>query len=157
MLLHEHPCNNARETGGQLPVNSIWLWGAGRDGRLVAPYAATWTDDPLAAGLAAAGGKTARPVPASGALLDSRGGGMQLMVLTSLPATAYGDLPQWREALAGLERDWFQPLLDALWKESFESLTLHGLGADFSYSSEIRPRDRWRFWRARRPLHAYAA
>jgi hypothetical protein len=82
---------------------------------------------------------------------------MQLVVLTSLPATAYGDLPQWREALAGLERDWFQPLLDALWKESFESLTLHGLGADFSYSSEIRPRDRWRFWRARRPLHAYAA
>lgn len=157
MLLHEHPCNNARETRGQLPVNSIWLWGAGRDGRLVAPYAATWTDDPLATGLAAAGGKTARPVPASGALLDSRGGGMQLVVLTSLPATAYGDLPQWREALAGLERDWFQPLLDALWKESFESLTLHGLGADFSYSSEIRPRDRWRFWRARRPLHAYAA
>ena len=157
MLLHEHPCNSAREAGGRLPVNSAWLWGAGRESRLPAPYAATWADHPLVMGLAAAGGTAARPLPASGALLDSRGGGTQLVTLTSLPATAYGDLPQWREALAGLERDWFHPLLDALRKGAIESLTLHGLGADFSYSSEMRPRDRWRFWRARRPLHAYAA
>jgi hypothetical protein len=157
MLLHEHPCNNAREAGGRLPVNSAWLWGAGRAGHLSAPYAASWADHPLAKGLAAAAGTAAQPLPASGALLEPHGNGTQLVVLASLPATAYGDLPQWREALAGLERDWFRPLLDALSKKSFESLTLHGLGADFSYSSEIRPRDRWRFWRARRPLHAYAA
>ena len=156
MLLHEHPCNNARETRGQLPVNSVWLWGAGRNSPLVAPYDATWTDHPIAAGLAAAGGKTARPVPASGALLESGGGGTQLVVLASLPATAYCDLPQWCDALSALERDWFGPLLDALRRPSIESLTLHGLGPDFSYSSEIRPRDCWRFWRARRPLHAYA-
>src|SRR5687767_1847711 len=33
MLLHEHPCNSAREMRGQLPVNSTWLWGGGRDRR----------------------------------------------------------------------------------------------------------------------------
>lgn len=157
MLLHDHPCNSAREASGQLPVNSIWLWGAGREGRLAAPYGGAWADHPLVAGLAAAGGYTARPLPASGALLDTRGGGTQLVVLASLPPTAYGDLQRWREALAVLEQNWFAPLLDALRKSALESLTLHGLGPDFGYASEIRPRDRWRFWRARRPLHAYAA
>jgi hypothetical protein len=157
MLLHDHPCNSAREASGQLPVNSVWLWGAGRSGRLAAPYGGAWADHPLVAGLAAASGYPARPLPASGALLDTRGVGMQLVVLASLPATAYGDLPRWREALAVLEQNWFGPLLDALRKRAIESLTLHGLGADFSYVTETRPRDRWRLWRARRPLDAYAA
>lgn len=157
MLLHEHPCNSARESKGELPVNSVWLWGAGRGDRLSAPYTATWTDHPLVAGLAAAGETAVRSLPASGDLLEPRGGGTQLVALTSLPATAYGDLREWREALTILERDWFHPLLGALRRQSIQSLTLHGLGPDFSYASETRPRDRWRFWRARRPLRDYAA
>ncbi|MGH8640357.1 MAG: hypothetical protein ACRET6_01525 [Burkholderiales bacterium] len=157
MLLHDHPCNSAREARGQLPVNSIWLWGGGREGRPATPYGGAWADHPLVAGLAAASGFPARPLPASGALLDTRGGGTQLVVLASLPMPAYGDLPRWREALAALEQNWFAPLLNGLQKRAIESLTLHGLGPDFGYASEIRPRDRWRFWRARRPLHAYAA
>src|SRR5262245_5148696 len=156
MLLHDHPCNGAREASGQLPVNSVWLWGAGREARLAALYAGAWADHPLVAGLAAAGGFTARPLPPSGTLLDTRGGGTQLVVLASLPATAYGDLPRWREALAVLEQNWFVPLLDVLRKSAMESLTLHCLGPDFSYASDLQPRDRWRFWRARRPLGTYA-
>jgi hypothetical protein len=155
MLLHDHPCNSAREASGRLPVNSVWLWGAGRAGRLAAPYRGAWADHPLVAGLAAAGGYHARPLPPSGALLDTRAGGTQLLVLASLPATAYGDLPRWREALAVLEQNWFGALLGALRKRGIESLTLHGLGADFSYVTETQPRDCWRFWRARRPLHTY--
>ena len=157
MLLHEHPRNSAREAGGHLPVNSVWLWGAGREGRLATPYGALWADHPLVAGLGAASGVAARPLSASDTLLGPRGGGTQLVVLASLPTTAYGDLPQWREALTSLERDWFSPLLDALKSGAMKTLALHGLGPDFSYVSEIRPPDRWRIWRARRPLHAYAA
>jgi len=29
MLLFEHPVNTARENNGQLPVNTLWLWGEG--------------------------------------------------------------------------------------------------------------------------------
>jgi hypothetical protein len=65
-------------------------------------------------------------------------------------------LAQWREALAGLERGWFAPLLDAARNGALESVTLHGLGPDFSYTCELKPRDRWRFWRPRRGLHTYA-
>ena len=30
MLLHAHPVNEAREARGELPINSLRLWGAGR-------------------------------------------------------------------------------------------------------------------------------
>ena len=157
MLLHQHPCNEARERRGQLAVNSVWLWGPGRDRSLTAPYDTLWADHPLAAGLAAAGGAAVRPLPASGdSLVEARRGGTQLVVL-SLPATAYGDLADWRDAVAMLERLWIAPLLSGLRDASLESLTLHGLGPDYGYTSSLTGRDRLRFWRVRRPLHAYAA
>lgn len=157
MLLHQHPCNEAREQRGQLAVNSVWLWGPGCNRSLAAPYDALWADHPLAAGLAAAGGAAVRPLPASAdSLVEARRGGMQLVVLT-LPATAYGDLADWRDALAMLERLWIAPLLSGLRDAALESLTLHGLGPDYGYTSSLTGRDRLRFWRVRRPLLAYAA
>jgi hypothetical protein len=157
MLLHQHASNDARERRGQLGVNSVWLWGPGRDRSLPAPYDALWADHPLATGLAAAGGGAARPLPASGDLLvEPRRGGTQLVVLP-LPATAYGDLADWRDAVATLERTWIAPLLSGLRHAALESLTLHGLGPDYGYTSNLSGRDRLRFWRVRRPLHAYAA
>jgi hypothetical protein len=157
MVLHQHPCNEAREQRGQLAVNSVWLWGPGCDRSLTAPYDTLWADHPLAAGLAAAGGAAVRPLPASGdSLVEARRGGTQLVVL-SLPATAYGDLADWRDAVAMLERLWIAPLLSGLRDASLESLTLHGLGPDYGYTSSLTGRDRLRFWRARRPLHAYTA
>jgi hypothetical protein len=73
-----------------------------------------------------------------------------------MPATAYGDFAPWRDALVRLEREWFAPALEALRSGTPETVVVHGLGADFSWSSTTQPRDRWRFWRPRRPLHAYA-
>lgn len=157
ILLHQHPCNEAREQRGQLAINSVWLWGPGRDCSLAAPYDVLWTDDPLAAGLAVAGGTVVRPLPASGdLLLEKHRDGTQLVVL-SLPATAYGDLADWRDAVAMLERSWMAPLLSELGSAALESLTLHGLGPDYGFTANLTGRDRLRFWRVRRPLHAYAA
>jgi hypothetical protein len=157
MLLHQHPCNEARERRGQLAVNSVWLWGPGRDRSLAAPYDVLWADDPLAAGLAAAGGAAVRPLPASGdSIVEARRERTQLVVLT-LPATAYGDLAEWCDAVAMLERMWIAPLLSRLRDAALESLTLHGLGPDYGYTACLTGRDRLRFWRVRRPLQAYAA
>jgi hypothetical protein len=157
MLLHQHPRNEAREQEGRPAVNSVWIWGAGCDHRPGAAYATVWADDPVAAGLAAASGATARPLPASGAsLLEAGGSGTHLAVL-ALPATAYGDLAEWREAVATLERLWLAELLAGLWDAALDSLTLHGLGPDYGYTSVLTRRDRLRFWRTRRPLRTYAA
>ena len=156
MLLHQQPCNETREQRGLPPINSIWIWGPGRDRGLGASYDTVWADHPVATGLAAASGSTARPLPASGAsLLESRLVGTHLVIVKQ-PATAYGDLPEWRAAVEGVERAWTAALVAGLWEGALASLTLHGLGPDYSYTSVLTRRDRLRVWRIRRPLRAYA-
>jgi hypothetical protein len=157
MLLHQHPCNEARERQGRLAVNSVWVWGPGRDRRPHAAYDAVWADHPVATGLAAASGGGARPLPASGETLVASGPGGTHLVVLSLPATAYGEPAEWRDALAMLERSWFSVLLAGLRGAALESLTLHGLGPDHGQSSVLTRRGCLHFWRTRRPLHAYAA
>lgn len=59
MCLHQHPLNSARAERGQLPVNTLWLWGGGE-----APAAsdlglpALFSDDPLLRGYWLAGSGT---------------------------------------------------------------------------------------------------
>jgi hypothetical protein len=157
MLLHEHPCNQARERQGQPAINSIWIWGPGRGRELAASFDAVWADDPVATGLAAASGGNARPLPVSGAsLLETRRAGTHLVVVKQ-PMTAYGDFKEWRDALEGMERTWTAALVAGLWDGALDSLTLHGLGPDYGYTSVLTRRDRLRVWRTRRPLRAYAA
>jgi len=154
MVLHGHARNEAR---GALPVNSVWLWGAGRARALASTYDVVWSDHPLAAGLAMAGSAAMRPLPDAGAsLLQGSGFKTPLIVAASLPATAYGDLAGWRDAVAALDRTWFAPLLGGLQSAALETLTLHGLGPDYGYTVTVSRRDLWRLWRPKRPLHAYA-
>lgn len=162
MLLHEHPCNQAREARGELPVNGAWLWGAGRTPQVASgtAFAAVWSDHPLAKGLALASGVTPHPLPAtgSGLLADLEGGpgGEALLVaLAPLPGMAYGDMAAWRGAVLALERDWVSPLLAAAQNARIE-ITLHALGPDFGFVCEYSRRDHFRFWRRRRSLAAYA-
>ena len=157
MLLHQQPCNQAREQQGQPAINSIWLWGPGRGGDLASSFGTVWANDPLAIGLAQASGSTARSLPHSGAsLLQSREAGTHLLVIKQ-PLTAYGDLQEWRDAAEDLERSWTATLVAGLWDGALDSLTLHGLGPDYGYTSVLARRDRLRIWRTRRPLRAYAS
>lgn len=157
MLLHDHPRNEEREARGELPVNSIWPWGAGRAGSVTSSHDALWSNHPLATGLAMSSRIAAHSLPATGSqILASLRGNIPLVVLANLPATAYGDLNGWREALLDTERDWLAPLLAALKNTALESLTLHGLGVEFGYRTELRRNDSLRFWRRKRPLAAYA-
>jgi hypothetical protein len=162
MLLHQHPCNEQREARGELPVNSVWFWGAGCAPSVAAdpPYRVIWSDHPLASGLAAASSAEARALPRSGQSLlgDVRTAprnGTHLVVLEIPPAMAYGDIAAWREAVLALEENWLAPLLAGLWGDVPDAITLHALGRDFSYTTALTRRDRYRFWRRRRPLLAY--
>lgn len=163
MLMHRHPCNENREARGELPINSVWFWGAGRETRLAAdaPYAEVWSDHPLAAGLAAASGTAWRSLPDSGtSLVQSVSGGERgrphLVVLPSPPGAAYGDIAAWRGAVAALERDWFGTLLAGVQEGALDQVTLHGLGPDFGVRAEYSRNDRYKFWRPRPRLDAYA-
>ena len=160
MLLHGHAVNEERESAGKLPINSVWIWGGGKlSGAVSAPYAAVWSGDPYAAGLAHAARLSARDLPDTAAdlLRASASEGVNLIVLDQLRGPArYGDAHAWRESLAGLERDWFAPLLEVLRQERIGMVSLHALGPEGVLSAEVTRGDLRRFWRRVRPLADFA-
>ena len=115
MLLFEHPVNQAREARGELPVNSLWLWGGGCLPAVPKPAgsktaAALYSNDTDVGALGHFCGVETAAMPG----LFSAGlvGENKLIVLDQLKeAGQYGDAFGWREAISALERDWFAPLL----------------------------------------------
>ena len=160
MLLHGHAVNEARESAGNVPINSVWLWGGGNLSDAVsAPFNAVWSRDAFAAGLAQAARIAAHDLPDSAAdlLRASASEGVNLIVLDRLRGAAhYGDAHGWREGLARLERDWFAPLLEVLRQERIGMLSLHALGPEGALSAEVARGDLRRFWRRIRPLADFA-
>ena len=164
MLLHEHPVNLAREARGELPVNSVWLWGAGRmpppERPSARPFQFVAASDPLSRGLAQACGAQAQALAANARdwLAQAGHAGVGLIVLDSLAAPSqYGQAYAWREALSKLELDWFAPLLASLRQGTIGMLTLHLLGLEYALQVEVTRADLRRFWRRRQPLAAWLA
>lgn len=159
MLLHAHPVNEAREARGEPPINSIWLWGAGRLASVAAPgWHSVSADEPLALGLARAAGVRHRPLPASGtAWLDRLPeDGRHLVVLDAMRAPlALSAAADYQEALARLERDWFAPLLAALRAGRVGMVTIHVPDAAECTAYETIRGDLRRFWRRPRALERY--
>jgi len=126
VLLHQHPLNAARQARGLAPVNSVWLWGAGR---LPAPlrgrFAGVVGNDELLHALAARAGIPGRAyAPQAVAMAKAD----WLIDLQELPAGEFA-----RDA-------W--PALQALARRQALELVFAG-GERWSW----RPWHRWRFWR----------
>jgi hypothetical protein len=163
MLLHGHPCNEAREARGALPVNGVWFWGAGRMSEVACDtaYGAVWTSHPLAAGLAAGAGLQVHSLPHSGEQwLESaagRTGKPQLVVLHGLREALGIGVPSWQRALEELGTVWIGPLLDGLRSGTLQALTLHGLGPERTCLVRATRYSLLKFWRRRRSLDDYAS
>jgi len=108
MLLHDHPVNLAREARGELPINALWLWGGGYLPVPPTPTAPLYARNADARPLGAFCATRVLPLPEQMdiSLLEIAG----VVLLDNLThAGQYGDAYGWREALRGLERDWFIP------------------------------------------------
>jgi hypothetical protein len=146
MLLHEHPVNQARERLGQLPVNSLWLWGEGPlPNHWQQPFAAIVGSAPLAQGLARAAGL---PVLSTWdeRLLDrcpDGGSGALLWVIEDLLRPALWQDPEaWPTALAALEQQ-LGPLLVALQRGRLDQITLRPLDGTAYCLARWRSRLPW--------------
>jgi hypothetical protein len=159
MLLHQQPVNDAREARGELPINSIWLWGEGPASTPVKNFACVRSHDALAGGLAQASGANVHPVPESAAQwLNAASEGVELVVLDGLSVPAcYGDAHTWRQRLQTLEENWFAPLLEALRAGTIGMLSLHAVGQGAAFTAEITRQDLRHFWRRPKELRSYAA
>lgn len=156
MVLHEQAVNEAREASGNLPVNSVWLWGGGRLPKIAAkPFAHVWTNEHLAKSLALASGASLSSLPqnAQAWLAQSHAPGVHLVVLDSLRSAAqYRDMDRWRENIKELEACWFAPLLTALQRRELEELFL----SSGSWSFAVSRGNLWKLWRRGKALADYA-
>lgn len=160
MVLHSHAVNAARESRGEPPVNSVWLWGGGR-----APSVTTerWqsvsADDPLPLGLARAASIRHRALARSGKewLEQMPEDGRHLAVLDPLRVPlALGATGEYQDAVAALERDWAAPLLQALRRGRLGMVSIHVPDAGECASYETIRGDLRRFWRRPKSLERYA-
>lgn len=139
MWLHDHPLNADRAARATVPVNALWVWGAG-----TAPLepAATGlppllSDDlPLRRAWAAWGGQ-GHDLPAAFAEGDPvrYGDACVALSLAALDADP-------REAMAALERGWLAPVEQALGAGRIHEAALFLDGVEVC----LARRDRLRFW-----------
>jgi hypothetical protein len=156
MLLFAHPLNEARETRGELPVNSVWFWGNGAvPVQSTKSYNTVSSDEVLVEMLARA---TGSPFSDWQAEWQSAEAGAQLLVWSGLRASLQrGDLHAWREALLSFENNYAQPLWDALRSGKIDTLQLEVAGGDRLRQFTLTRRSSWAFWRKTRTLAAYSA
>jgi hypothetical protein len=148
MLLYTHPANDVREQAGQLPVNSVWLWGEGALPHAArSPWSHVMTDQVEVAAIAHAAQCPCNGLPRAFAVPPSN----TLVWLDTLAKAArYGDLPAWRDELVRLDRDWFLPLQQA-WRQGLVADMVIRLPASSgTHVATLTGADRWKCWR--RPM-----
>ena len=157
MLLFGHAVNQAREAHGELPINSVWLWGGGCAGEpLARPFARVFGDSDLARAFARTAG-----IPCAALLEDAvrcveGGDGDTLIVWEGLHrAFQLGDLHVWRDELQRLEQCYAAPLLDMLRAGRIAQLTLDILQTGAAHRFMLTRTAAWRLWRRAKPLACY--
>lgn len=146
MTWFDHPVNQAREAAGELPINSVWLYGGGAMQPVPKLADAIVTDDPFLAGLGLAGGSRVAAIPAGFAGLPTEGSAMA-MLDSATEAHIAEDWGLWIERMHALDADWFAPALQALGDGSIEAITLVLGGENHFAEFTVRRADLRKFWR----------
>jgi len=157
MLLSGHEVNSRREARGLPAINSVWFWGEGAlPDEVASPYALVCSDDPFARGLGRL--SRARVIRRARAIAEVEPvapSESALVVLDQLTAPLRrGDAAAWKSAAEGLEKDWFADLGAAIGRFGAVRIILPA-GGDTLVAS-LGAASRWRWYRARKPLHAHA-
>ena len=132
VILHNHPINAQRVAQGQMPVTSLWFWGAGTLPEWVrSAFGRVCSNDEVAVALARLA-KISVVAPEPGIAFRFDGHADLLLDLANLRDPAV------------LEHDWLPPLDAALKRRSLSALSLRfAEGERFS----VKRAHRWRFWR----------
>jgi hypothetical protein len=143
ILLHDHPVNQARERRGEMPINSLWLWGGGEMSKPRRRFRQVFTDQTEALALARLSGSPAAPCPAR--LEDVPDAESTLLLLPEFNGQAG------TEEAARLDADWFMPLLRGLQGGRVRHATLTLTGPE-GRGIALDTASAWKFWkRARLP------
>ena len=161
MLLFSHPVNEARETRGELPINSLWFWGGGcsSDVSLQKNFDSVSSNEAFVemfasvANIPFAGWSGKWGDSLSSEVRGFSSEGKQLLVWTGLRlALQQGDLSAWRDALQDFETGYAQPLWQALRAGKISQLQVDILGGNCVRCLLLNRADTWKFWRRSRRL-----
>jgi len=157
MLLFEHAVNQIREARGELPINSVWLWGGGRaTGQLARPFAKMYDDSDLGGAFAQVAGISCEPLPDDVTRCVENNDDDALIVCEGLRrALQQGDLHAWRDELQRIEQCCAAPLLDALRAGHIAQLTFDTLQAGAPRRFTLLRGAAWKLWRRPKPLACY--
>ena len=150
-VLHAHPVNQQREDKGLLPINSLWLWGAGSlPLQLASDFDGVWSIHPLTIGLARAAGVPTHPAPVDAAAFFAHAAPdtCQLVELDDLAGPVQGENGDaYRKAITRLEHCWFAPLQKAVAAGRIKQLRIEAATTYATLTWESGRHDQWKLWR----------
>ncbi|QBB70509.1 phosphoglycerate mutase [Pseudolysobacter antarcticus] len=135
ITLHNHPLNAVRATRGQVPINSLWFWGAGvLPASIKTDLNRVISNDEVVLALATHAQIVAQNLP------DNRS---EIIATLAREESVLLDLGEMRDG-AAIEREWLMPLATALKNGSITAIQLLFASGE---SCVARAAHRWRFWR----------
>jgi len=159
MLFYEHAVNQAREARGDLPINSIWLWGGGHAvEQLARPYSKVCGDSFLAGAFAQAAG-IPHQIMTDDLIhgVDDNEGDVLIVWEGLRRPFQQGDLHAWRDSVQRLEQSYITPLWEALRNGGIKQLSLNVLNAGSIAQRFVLTRSAvWKPWRLSKSLTRYA-
>lgn len=127
MLLHHSSINRKRETRGERPVNSIWLWGEGQIGIVPdAQWTKVWSDEEVALGFAhlAKVAYSALPSDPESCFDEFQSNGNYLLVFSKGYYQVQYGLSDWRVLAKTFDQTWLASLLPRVANSQIKKLKL---------------------------------
>ena len=159
MIFFEHPVNQVREARGDLPINSIWMWGGGHAvEQLARPYTQVCGDSFLAGAFAQAAGIPCQISPGDlPQWTDDEGDALIVWEGLRFPIQQ-GNLHAWRDSVQSLEQRYIAPLWEMLHNGRIRQLGLNIFDTEGVMQRFVLTRSSvWKLWRLPKPLARYAA
>lgn len=154
MMLHASSVNEARAAAGQLPVNSLWFWGAGVLPELgPRAWSQVWSNEASTIALAALTGVRQASVPADVAewLEDDTPGAHLIVFDGARECVQLADVEGWQRFMQSLHEAWLEPLYEAVKRRLVGDATLDPVDGS-AWRLDTRSARRW--WVRPRPLTA---
>lgn len=148
MLLHAHPINQQREQRGELPVNSVWLWGGGGEYSHEKIVTQVYSDEPLVHDVALVCDIAHDHLPGAIEPAILRTGQTLFVYTEQLRTIKSRDVYGWFDSLRYLEQYVLGPPLEMLRTGKLDSLTMYSDTLSLTLTRKLLTR----WWRRTRPL-----
>jgi len=156
MSLHNCPLNDEREQRGELPVNGLWLWGAGelpKSGKQI--WSRVFADEVTTQGLSILTGSPYADLPDSLAALINQTeeeDDVLAVIYFGLRHQQYFDHHGWQDFIGYLEEEWFAGIENLFKQKELDELTL----LTGEHKLTVSKSSFMKFWRRHKSLYAYA-